>query len=78
MTDELLEKAGKLKSAVLQAESFITRLKNVDIESGCFIRFGDDNRHIYIPEELAKHVINDLIDFYNEKLEICSKKFNEL
>jgi hypothetical protein len=78
MTDEKLEKAQTLKSGVLQAEDFIERLKLVDRQSGCFIRFGKDDRSIYLPEELAEQVINEIIDFYKEKKVRCAKEFDEL
>lgn len=78
MTEEKLEKAQTLKSGVLQAEDFIDRLKLVDKQSGCFICFGKDDRAIYLPEELAEQVINEIIDYYKEKKVRCAKEFKEL
>ena len=78
MTVEKLEKAQTLRSGVLQAEDYIERLKLVDKQGGCFIRFGKDDRAIYLPEKLAEQVINEIIDFYKEKKVRCTKELEEL
>ena len=78
MTEEKLEKAHTLRSGVLQAEEYIERLKYVDKQGGCFIRFGKDDGAIFIPEALAEQVINEIIDHYKEQKVRCAKEFEEL
>ena len=78
MTDKTLNKAQTLKSGVIQAEEYIERLRYVDKQGGCFIRFGKDDGAIFIPEALAEQVINEIIDHYKEKKVRYAKEFEEL
>jgi hypothetical protein len=78
MTEELLEKAQKLRSGFVQASDFLERLNLVDNQSGCCVRFDKDEHFIFLPKELAEHVINEIIDYYKEKKDRCAKEFRDL